>query len=98
MIRLLIEAGLVFLAPALLYLAAGVIRRRASEKGRRATPLWRDIKAVLDGAPYVWLFFSGAALLLLSLLAVGTPPSGSPDQHYEPARIEDGKVKQGHFE
>ncbi len=91
MIRLIIEAGLVFLAPALLYFAVGVIRRRAASKTRSVPSLSRDIRAVADEAPYVWLFFAGAALVLMSLLAVGTPPSGSPDQHYEPAASRTGK-------
>lgn len=99
MIRLFIEAGLIFLAPFLLYTGLGLVRVRARRvKGARPPSLWSEIKAALEGAPYVLLFVTGAVLVLMSLLAAGTPSGGKPEQHYEPARIEDGKVKPGHFE
>lgn len=64
---------------------------------RRARAQERKEGRVFDEAPWFWLFATGLALLVLSLIAVwfftGDPAGGS----YIAPHVEDGKIVPGKF-
>lgn len=95
MIRILAENVLLFLLPTLIYVAWIMLAR--GRAGGQASGGVSVLKA-LDNAPMLWLFGAGAILILATLFFFGTTEGGKPGQHYEPATIEDGKVKPSHFD
>jgi Family of unknown function (DUF6111) len=97
MIRVVIENLLLFLTPAFLYFAYVLIAGRTEQEqhGGRSTDSATDL---FDGAPYVWLFFAGTALVLLVLVAFGSNSGGKPGQHYAPPTMKDGRIVPGRME
>lgn len=85
MIRVVIENLLLFLLPALIYVAYMYAVRRGT--------LGED--RVIEDAPLLWLFAAGAALVLITLVAFGSMSGGKPGQAYEPARLENGRIEPG---
>ena len=96
MIRVVIENLLLFLTPAFLYFAYVLITGGVEEgaDGKVTNPA----AEIFDGAPYVWLFFAGTALVLLILVAFGSNSGGKPGQHYAPPAMKDGRIVPGHME
>lgn len=99
MIRTVIENLLLFLLPTLLYVAWVLFERsrtKTSEDGD-ADEQWA-MRNVLDDAPLLWLFVSGALLVIVTLTFFGTSSGGKPGQHYEPGVFRDGKIQPGQIE
>ncbi len=89
MIRIVVENIVLFLLPTLCYIAYVVLTRDgANGNGPGAA-------RILDDAPLVWLFVTGAALVLTTLVMFGSTSGGMPGQHYEPAVIKDGRIEPG---
>jgi hypothetical protein len=99
MIRTVIENLLLFLLPTFLY-AAWVLFQRSREESREddADAPQSGIAHVLDDAPLLWLFASGALLVIVTLAAFGTSSGGKPGQHYQPSILKDGKIQPSHIE
>lgn len=97
MIRVVIENLLLFLTPAFLYFAYVMIAGWAEpdQGGGKQANAATDL---FDGAPYVWLFFAGTALVLLILVAFGSNSGGKPGQHYAPPSMKDGRIEPGRME
>lgn len=97
MIRSVIENLLLFLMPAFLYFAYILITRGAPEStagDETANPA----SQLLEDAPYVWLFFAGTAVVLLTLVLFGSNSGGKPGQHYIPPTMKDGRIEPGRIE
>lgn len=98
MIRTVIENLLLFLLPTFVY-AAWVLFRRSRDEAREndsgASP---SMAHVLDDAPLLWLFASGALLVIVTLAAFGTSSGGKPGQQYQPSILKDGKIQPSHIE
>lgn len=96
MIRTVIENLLLFLLPTALYVAWMMLQRYRSEEepedGKGSTA------RVLDDAPLLWLFASGALLVIVTLATFGTSSGGKPGQHYQPSILKDGKIQPSHIE
>ncbi len=88
MIRVVIENVLLFLLPTLVYIAYVYMTRDEKPGAAR----------VLDDAPLGWLFATGAALMLLTLVIFGSMSGGKPEQHYTPPVLKDGRIEPGHVD
>jgi len=99
MIRTVIENLLLFLLPTFLYAAWVLFQRSRKEvrEGDADTPQ-NGIANVLDDAPLLWLFASGALLVIVTLAVFGTSSGGKPGQHYQPSILKDGKIQPSHIE
>jgi len=97
MIRTVIENLLLFLLPTLIYLAWTLLFR-SKDATQDDTGEARSATAVLDDAPLLWLFVSGALLVVVTLAAFGTTSGGKPGQHYQPSIMKDGKIEPSHIE
>lgn len=97
MIRVVIENMLLFLTPAFLYFAYVLITggARQGETGGEGS---QSAAGLFDGAPFVWLFFAGTALVLLILVAFGSNSGGKPGQQYAPPTMKDGRIEPGRME
>lgn len=97
MIRVVIENLLLFLTPAFLYFAYVLITGGAKhgQSGGKSANASTDL---FDGAPYIWLFFAGTALVLLILVAFGSNSGGKPGQRYAPPTMKDGRIEPGRME
>lgn len=85
MIRIVIENLLLFLLPTAMYLAYMLLTRRTTSAG-----------GVVNDAPLIWLFVSGAVLVAATLIYYGaTATGGRPDQTYTPPRMKDGRIEPG---
>jgi hypothetical protein len=84
MIRLIVENVLLFLLPTAMYVAYVLLTRRTTSGG------------VINDAPLLWLFVTGAALVGATLIYYGaTSTGGRPDQTYTPPRMKDGRIEPG---
>jgi hypothetical protein len=97
MIRTVIENVLLFLLPTLLYLA-WVLFQRSRKEVREGEDGNTRVTQLLDDAPLLWLFVSGALLVIVTLTAFGSSSGGKPGQRYEPSVFKDGKIQPGHIE
>jgi hypothetical protein len=97
MIRTVIENLLLFLLPTVVYLAWTLLARGRGPAASDAGPD-KPITGVLDDAPLIWLFASGALLVIVTLAAFGTSSGGKPGQHYQPPSMKDGQIEPGHIE
>jgi hypothetical protein len=97
MIRVVIENLLLFLTPAFLYFAYVLITGGA-EQGRTGDDTANPAASLFDGAPFLWLFFAGTALVLLMLVAFGSNSGGKPGQQYAPPTMKDGRIEPGHMQ
>jgi hypothetical protein len=97
MTRIVIENLLLFLTPAFMYFAYVLITRGARQGQADNDNTW-PVADMFDGAPYIWLFFAGTALVLLILVAFGSTSGGKPGQHYTPPVMKDGRIQPGHIE
>ncbi len=100
MIRIVLENLLLFLTPALIYLAFVYLMRDAepSPGSTGGAAAQKSPASILDGAPFVWLFVLGAALVLIAMIVFGSTSGGKPGQHYSPPVMKDGKIQPGHIE
>lgn len=99
MIRTVIENVLLFLLPTFIYVAWVLFQRAkiAREEGEEGTAA-RGVTTVLDDAPLLWLFASGAILVILTLSLFGTSSGGKPGQQYQPSVFKDGKIQPSHID
>lgn len=94
MIRIVIENIVLFLMPALIYVAYHLLMGdKPAGGGRRPSA-----QNVIDDAPLMWLFAAGAILVIVTLVAFGSNTGGKPGQHYEPPAMKDGHIQPGHQE
>jgi hypothetical protein len=85
MIRVIIENVLLFLLPTAMYLAYVLLTRRTT-----------SASGVVNDAPLLWLFATGALLVAATLIYYGaTSTGGRPDQTYTPPRMKDGRIEPG---
>lgn len=85
MIRVIIENVLLFLLPTAMYLAYVLLTRRTT-----------SASGVVNDAPLLWLFATGALLVAATLIYYGaTSTGGRPDQSYTPPRMKDGRIEPG---
>jgi hypothetical protein len=85
MIRVVIENILLFLLPAAMYFAYVLLTRSNTSAG-----------AVVNDAPLIWLFITGALLVGATLVYYGTTtPGGPPGAVYTPPRMKDGQIEPG---
>ncbi|WP_295557114.1 DUF6111 family protein [uncultured Hyphomicrobium sp.] len=98
MIRTVIENLLLFLLPTLLYVAWVMIRRYREAPQDEEGASSRAATRVLDDAPLLWLFASGALLVIITLAAFGSSSGGKPGQHYAPSILKDGKIQPSQIE
>jgi hypothetical protein len=98
MIRTVIENVLLFLLPTLLYVAWVLFQRFRSEAAGDETGNQRAMVNVLDDAPLIWLFVTGALLVIVTLTVFGTSSGGKPGQHYQPSILKDGKIQPSHID
>lgn len=97
MIRTVIENLLLFLLPTALYVAWMMLQQYRSEE-QDADAGGRMPARVLNDAPLLWLFASGAILVIVTLTFFGTSSGGKPGQHYQPSIFKDGKIQPSHIE
>jgi Family of unknown function (DUF6111) len=97
MIRIVFENLLLFLTPTLIYFAYVYLVREA-EPAQGSGGAAASSTSLLDGAPYLWLFALGAAVVLIAMIAFGSTSGGKPGQHYLPPVMKDGKIQPGHSE
>lgn len=86
MIRIVIENLFIFLLPTILYVGWVAFRRND----------WPGLFTVLRNAPLVYLFISGAAMMLIALLAFSTRTGHKPGEGYVPPSFDGGKFQPGH--
>lgn len=98
MIRTVIENLLLFLLPTFLYVAWVLFRRSRDESEKDAEETGHPIARVLDDAPLLWLFASGALIVIVTLAFFGTSSGGKPGQQYRPSTMKDGKIEPSHIE
>ncbi|WP_334151067.1 DUF6111 family protein [Hyphomicrobium sp.] len=98
MIRTVIENILLFLLPTFLYLAWVLFQRSRSEAQEDGGRDRLGATHLLDDAPLLWLFASGALLVIVTLAFFGSSSGGKPGQHYQPSVFQDGKIQPGHIE
>ncbi len=98
MIRTVIENVLLFLLPTFLYLAWVLFQRSRAEAGDDEAGGQPTVTRLLDDAPLLWLFVSGALLVIVTLTAFGSSSGGKPGQHYEPSVFKDGKIQPSHID
>lgn len=98
MIRIVFENLLLFLLPSLIYVAWMIFvhykTAAANDNGGKRV----KFAALLDDAPLLWLFASGALLVIVTLAIFGTSSGGQPGQHYQPSIFKDGKIQPSHIE
>lgn len=97
MIRTVIENLLLFLLPTVIYVA-WVLFSRARNRASDETDAQEQTAGVLDDAPLLWLFASGALLVIVTLAAFGSSSGGKPGQHYQPPSMKDGQIEPGHID
>lgn len=85
MIRIVIENLLLFLLPALAYIAYRMLTTGTTSAGQH-----------LDDAPFVWLFVAGAMMVVVSLVVFGSTSGGRPGEAYVPPSMRDGRIVPGH--
>lgn len=92
MIRMVLENLILFLLPTIIYLLYAWMMRPegAGGPGGRKGPV-----APLDDAPLVWLFATGAILVITTLVLFQSNTGGKPGQHYTPPSFEDGHIEPG---
>ncbi|CAN1722564.1 conserved protein of unknown function [Hyphomicrobium sp. 1Nfss2.1] len=88
MIRIVAENILLFLLPAIVYVAYIYLTRDEKPRASR----------VLDDAPLIWLFVAGAAIVIITLVSFGTITGGKPGQVYTPPIFKDGRIEPGHID
>lgn len=98
MIRTVIENILLFLLPTLLYLAWVLFQRSRAGASDADSPDRQAMTRLLDDAPLVWLFVTGALLVIVTLTAFGSSSGGRPGQHYQPSILKDGKIQPSHID
>lgn len=82
MIRIFLENIALFLLPTVAYLAYVMLARRSGSGPAR----------VLDGAPLLWLFAAGAAIVIVTLASMSSRTGGKPGEVYQPSIIKDGHI------
>ncbi len=86
MIRVVIENMLLFLLPAAMYIAYALLTRRGNSPAG----------TIINDAPLVWLFITGALLVGATLVYYASiTPGGKPGQVYTPPRMKDGRIEPG---
>ena len=86
MIRVVIENILLFLLPTAMYFAYVLLTRRDNTSAG----------AVVNDAPLIWLFITGALLVGATLVYYGTTtPGGKPGAVYTPPHMKDGRIEPG---
>jgi hypothetical protein len=86
MIRVVIENVLLFLLPSAMYIAYVLLTRRGNTSAG----------AVINEAPLVWLFVTGALLVGATLVYYATlTPGATPGHVYIPPRVKDGRIEPG---
>jgi hypothetical protein len=88
MIRIVAENVLIFLLPTIIYVAYVYITREEKPGATR----------VLDDAPLIWLFITGAILVVVTLVTFGSMSGGKPGQVYTPPSFKDGHIEPGHID
>jgi len=85
MIRVVIENILLFLLPTAMYIGYVLLTRSNISAG-----------AVVNDAPLIWLFVTGALLVGATLVYYGTTtPGGAPGAVYTPPHMKDGRIEPG---
>ena len=85
MIRVVIENILLFLLPTVMYVGYVLLTRSGTSAG-----------TVMNDAPLIWLFVTGALLVGATLVYYGTTtPGGSPGAVYTPPHMKDGRIEPG---
>ena len=92
MIRIVLENILLFLLPCLCYVTYVILTRPDKTAGARGAE--KAIRA-LDDAPLLWLFGSGAVLVIITLILFGSTSGGKPGQQYEPPVLKAGQIEPG---
>lgn len=98
MIRTVFENILLFLLPTFLYVAWMLLQGYRKEDQDEHGNGSRGGVHVLDDAPLLWLFASGALLVIVTLTFFGSSSGGRPGQHYEPSILKDGKIQPSHID
>ena len=83
--RVVIENILLFLLPTAVYIGYVLLTRSNTSAG-----------TVVNEAPLVWLFITGALLVGATLIYYGTTtPGGKPGAVYTPPHVKDGRIEPG---
>lgn len=98
MIRTVLENLLLFLLPTAIYVAWVLFQRSKEATGEEEQSRVRAVTTLLDDAPLLWLFASGAILVIFTLTVFGSSSGGKPGQHYAPSVLKDGKIQPSHIE
>ena len=53
---------------------------------------------MVDDAPLIWLFVSGAVLVTAMLVTFASLSGGTPGQVYTPPMLKDGRIEPGHLD
>ncbi|HET6390154.1 DUF6111 family protein [Hyphomicrobium sp.] len=83
MTRIVIENIFFFMLPTLVYVMW--IAFKEDE--------WAGLPTIVNRAPLFRLFFAGAALMLVTLVAFSSHSNNDPHDVYVPASLEDGKLE-----
>lgn len=97
MIRTVFENLLLFLLPTLIY-AAWILFTRARRTADSDSEEANSFASILNDAPLVWLFVSGAFLVIVTLTFFGSSSGGKPGQQYQPSVFKDGKIQPSHID
>lgn len=97
MIRTVIENLLLFLLPTLIYAAWVLFSRSKRAEGEDGEDT-SSISSLVNDAPLLWLFVSGAFLVVVTLTFFGTSSGGKPGQQYQPSILKDGKIQPSHID
>lgn len=101
MIRTVVENLLLFLLPTFIYVAWVLFERARANRaagGEDDGSERQPVTTVLDDAPLLWLFASGAILVILTLSLFGSSSGGKPGQQYQPSILKDGKIQPSHID
>ena len=99
MIRTVVENLLLLLLPTFIYVAWVLFERARADKAAGQEGNGRQpVTTVLDDAPLLWLFASGAILVILTLSLFGSSSGGKPGQQYQPSILKDGKIQPSHID
>lgn len=82
MTRIVIENVFFFMLPTLVYVMWIAFKEDD----------WVGLPTIVSRAPLFRLFFAGAALMLVTLVAFSSHSDNSPHDVYVPASLEDGKL------
>jgi len=83
--RVVLENILLFLLPTVVYIGYVLLTRSNTSAG-----------TVVNEAPLVWLFITGALLVGATLIYYGTTtPGGRPGAVYTPPHVKDGRIEPG---